>query len=147
MANTNMAKIKKIISLAICELIFLSIILFPALVKAKVSFDIGFDFGFGGGGGGGGVGSGLGGVDLPDGSIFEILQNGMQWLLAIFGIIAVIGFVISGILYLTSAGNDDQITKAKSAMTWSIVGVIVGLMGIVVLNAIGSWLSGSNSNF
>jgi len=48
--------------------------------------------------------------------------------------------VISGIMYLTAAGDEDQITKAKSAMKWSIVGVIVGLGGFVAIQAIDSWL-------
>lgn len=125
------------------ELIFLSLFLLPVMVKADFSWDLDLDFGSGGGD----VTSGLSGVDLPDGSIFNILKKGLSWLLAIFGIIAVIGFVISGIQYLTSGGSDEMIKTAKKNMTWSIVGVIVGLSGLVILQAIESWLGGSSDNF
>ena len=73
---------------------------------------------------------------LPAGKTYYIVENLMEWALGIFGFIGIIGFVISGIMYLTAAGDEDQITKAKSAMKWSIVGVIVGLGGLVVILAI-----------
>ena len=78
--------------------------------------------------------------ELPEGSIYDTMENLMEWILGIFGFIGIIGFVISGIMYLTAAGDEDQITKAKSAMKWSIVGVIVGLGGFVAIQAIDSWL-------
>lgn len=82
---------------------------------------------------------------LPDGTIYNIIGSTLQWLLAILGFIAVIGFVISGILYLTAAGNETQIEKAKNAMTYSIVGVIVALMGYVIIQAVEGWLGTSFS--
>jgi len=84
---------------------------------------------------------------LSGGSIYNIISQTLAWLLGILGFIAVIGFVISGILYLTAAGNDTQIEKAKSAMTYSIVGVIVALMGWVIVQAVNAWLGGSNNSF
>ncbi|MFA9262376.1 MAG: hypothetical protein ACEQSB_03410 [Undibacterium sp.] len=83
---------------------------------------------------------------LPTGSIYGIISSTLSWLLAILGFIAVMGFVISGILYLTAAGNEAQIEKAKNAMTYSIIGVIVALMGYVIIQAVGAWL-GTSANF
>jgi hypothetical protein len=88
-----------------------------------------------------------GGTQLPEGSIFDIVTNAMMWLLAIVGIIGVIGFAIAGILYLTAAGNEEQIEKAKKAMLMSIVGVVVALIGIVIMRAVQSWLTGSQTRF
>ena len=79
--------------------------------------------------------------NLPNQTIYNIIANLMQWILGIFGFVGVIGFVISGIMYLTAAGNDDQITKAKSAMKWSIIGVIVGIGGFVIIQAINNALN------
>jgi predicted membrane-bound spermidine synthase len=49
------------------------------------------------------------------------------------GVLGVIGFIIAGVLYLTSAGNDKRIEKAKSAMVSCVIGVLVGLAGFVAL--------------
>ena len=66
----------------------------------------------------------------------------MLWLLGILGFVAVIGFVISGILYLVAAGDEDAQARAKRAMIYSITGVIVGLAGLVILYAAQRLLAG-----
>jgi len=95
-------------------------------------------------GGGFSLGSSYG---LPSGSIFGILSNLLDWLLAIFAILGIVGFIISGILYLTSAGDDTQIEKAKTAMMYSIMGILVGLIGFVVMQAVFSLLMANNAAF
>ena len=85
-----------------------------------------------------------GGTNLPQASIFSIIQNIMFYLLAILGFIAVIGFVVSGILYLVAAGDEDAQARAKRAMIYSITGVIVGLVGLVILYAVARLLNAQN---
>lgn len=82
-------------------------------------------------------------TDLPGGSIFNIIVNILDWLLALVGVIGVIGFIIAGILYLTSAGDEGRIETAKKAMTYSIIGVIVAISGLVVVYAANNMLSGT----
>lgn len=101
--------------------------------------------------GGGETGSGwsldsISGFGLPSGSILGIISGILVWLLSALGILGVIGFTISGIMYLTSTGDEDMIERAKKAMTWSIVGVIVGLIGVVIIQAI-DWMLRGFSNF
>jgi hypothetical protein len=88
-----------------------------------------------------------GGTGLPSGSIMNIVKSIMNWLLALVGILGVIGFAIAGILYLTAAGDEDRIKTAKSAMTYSIIGVIIALLGLVIIQAASSMLGGNNSTF
>lgn len=83
------------------------------------------------------------GYGLPTGSIYSIILGVMKWMLSIFGFIAIVGFVISGIMYLTAAGDEDQQKKAKKQMYWSITGVIVGLVGLIVIYAVDAMLKGS----
>ena len=84
----------------------------------------------------------ISGFGLPNGTIYNIISNIFYWLMAILGIIGVIGFIISGILYLISTGDETIIERAKAAMKWAIVGVIVGLMGVVIIQAIDLALRG-----
>lgn len=92
-------------------------------------------------GGGGLTGKGIEipdntGLPDPAGGIKAILTNVLTWLLGIFGIVALVAFVISGIIYLISTGDEKMVEKAKAAMTWAIVGVIVALSGFVIIKAI-----------
>lgn len=143
-------------------LIALVVITVPSLALAALDWGIGVDkdgnmsLGVGSSGSGAGFGAGTGGgskgvftlnntYGLPAGSILGIISNLLTWLLAIFGMAGVIGFVISGILYLTAAGDSGQIDKAKDTMKYSILGIIVGLSGFIALQAIASWLGGRNT--
>lgn len=73
---------------------------------------------------------------LNNESIFAIISRLMNWLLGLVGVLAVIAFVISGILYLTAAGNEEQAEKAKEVMLYAIIGLVVALIGLVVVNAV-----------
>ncbi|MDQ5976696.1 MAG: hypothetical protein QG664_609 [Patescibacteria group bacterium] len=84
---------------------------------------------------------------LPKGSLFNIISNIMNWLLGLLGVFAIIGFVISGILYLTAAGDEAQQKKAKAQMTWSIIGVLVALAGWVIVTAVQALLGGASTTF
>jgi hypothetical protein len=84
---------------------------------------------------------------LPQGSILGIASNLLFWLLAIFAILGVVGFVIAGIIYLVSTGDDTMITRAKTAMNYSIIGIVVGLSGFLIMQAVSMLLSGGSSSF
>ena len=84
---------------------------------------------------------------MPEGTITSIITGLLNWLLGIFGVLGVIGFVIAGIIYLLSTGDETAITRAKSAMIWSIVGIIVGLSGFLIMQAIVALLGGASRNF
>lgn len=107
------------------------IALAPALASAQVSV--------------GKSNAGLSG--LQGESITILVRNLMYWLFGILGFLAVIGFVISGVLYLTAAGDEDQIGKAKNAMMYSIIGVIVAMLGLVIFSAVQNFFTGGNTTF
>lgn len=75
------------------------------------------------------------GTNLSKAPIFGIISNIVFWLLGTLEAISLIAFIIAGILYLTAAGDETRAGKAKKAMTYSILGVIVGLSGFVIFKA------------
>lgn len=84
---------------------------------------------------------------LGGGSITGLLEQLMYWLFGILGFLAIIGFVISGILYLTAAGDEDQIERAKRAMLYSIIGIIVAMLGFVIISAARNFFGGASNTF
>jgi len=75
-------------------------------------------------------------VGLGNMSVFDFLQVLMNWLLGIIGVLAVIAFVISGIQYLTSAGDEKMAETAKRNMTYAIIGLVIALAGLIIVNAV-----------
>jgi hypothetical protein len=84
---------------------------------------------------------------MPDGSIYNIIVRLLSWLLGLFALFGIIGFLLSGIFYLISAGDDDMIKKAKKTMVNSIIGVIVGLSGYLIVQAVSTMLGGRSATF
>lgn len=82
---------------------------------------------------------------LSQASVEYVLETFMKWLLAIFGFIAIIAFVISGVQYLTAAGDESQAETAKRNMQYSIIGIVVALSGYIILVAIIALLNGGTN--
>jgi hypothetical protein len=103
----------------------------------------------GGGGGSQCTGSKIGGVCFPSGtglsekSIIEILTTFISWILGIFGFIALLGFIISGLQYIFATGDEGMAETAKRNMKYSIIGVIVALSGWIVIKAVDTLLNAS----
>jgi succinate dehydrogenase/fumarate reductase cytochrome b subunit len=83
---------------------------------------------------------------VPEATVTNIIRTIMNWLLAILGFLGIIGFVIAGIMYLVAAGDEKMIDRAKTAMTYSIVGIIVALIGFVIIRAVDALLNASGNN-
>lgn len=87
------------------------------------------------------------GTGLSSTPVETIIMNVMNWLLAVLGFIAVLGFVISGMQYLLSAGDEGMAETAKRNMKYSIIGVIVALSGRILIMAINNLLNASTTPF
>jgi len=37
--------------------------------------------------------------------------------------------IYSGLLFMTAAGDEEKVSKAKKALTWSLIGLAVLIMG------------------
>lgn len=83
-----------------------------------------------------GFGQGLDGVEMPRGTFFTVATKFINFSVTAIGVLAVIIFIYAGFMYLTASGDESKISKAKSTMTYAIVGIIVSLMGFVVVKTI-----------
>lgn len=82
------------------------------------------------------------GTGLSEKPVVGIATGILNWMLGLFGSLGILTFVVSGIFYLTAAGDADQEKKAKNAMNMGIIGIIVGLSGFVIIKAIDTILNG-----
>lgn len=58
-----------------------------------------------------------------------LLNNIANYVTGIIGLLAIIMFLWAGILFLTSAGNEQRITSAKKAVFYAIIGLAIALSG------------------
>lgn len=73
-------------------------------------------------------------------SIKKIVTNILKFLFSIIGILALLGFVLGGIMYLTSMGDRSKTDSAKKIILYSIIAIAVSGSGIIILKFIISLL-------
>jgi amino acid transporter len=76
------------------------------------------------------VGKGLGqetAAPLP-----EMLGNIIEVFLSVLGIIFVVLVVYAGYLYLTAAGDDEKVKKAKKLLGQAVIGLIIVLSAYAI---------------
>jgi amino acid transporter len=70
---------------------------------------------------------------LTDESPERITVNAIQWVLGFLGLIAVIMILWGGITWMTSAGNEEKVRKAKEVLRAAIIGMIVVLLSWAIV--------------
>ena len=70
-------------------------------------------------------------------SIINLLLQ-ITWV--VFTAIAVISFVVAGILFVTSQGSADKVAAARGAVLWGVVGIVVGILAYVIISIVASAL-------
>jgi hypothetical protein len=140
-----MAKNKKKIYDALVSIFLLTIIIFPQLTVAATTDSSSGDSSSSSSSSKGWDVASITEFGLPKGTIYDIVSNLLMWLLALLGFVGVIGFVIAGIMYLTSAGDDTKMQTAKKAMMYCIYGIVVGLAGVVIIQAVDTALNATST--
>jgi hypothetical protein len=66
-------------------------------------------------------------------SVPELLANLLRILFVLIGIAAVVVIIIAGFRMVLANGSEEELTKAKKAITWAIIGLIVSLMSFSIV--------------
>jgi len=88
---------------------------------------------------------------LSEASLGEVILYVLKWLLSLIFVLAILAFVISGIMFIMSGGQQSIIERAKDWLTYAIIGLVVSILGFAIIYTIsrvltGRW-SGSGSYF
>jgi len=71
---------------------------------------------------------GLGTADLKD-----TVVNIIQWVLGILALVAVVMIIIGGFQWMTAAGNEEKIEKAKKVISAAVIGLIIVLLAWAIV--------------
>lgn len=53
----------------------------------------------------------------------ELITRIVRWIIGIVGVLALVMFVYGGLMWMTSAGNMDQVKKGKDTVIWAVAGI------------------------
>lgn len=71
-------------------------------------------------------------VNIPALSADQLLRNGLNLTYFIAGIIAVIVIILAGLSYVTSGNDPSAVSKAKNAILYAVIGLVVILSAFVI---------------
>ncbi|MFH1206998.1 MAG: pilin [Patescibacteria group bacterium] len=64
-------------------------------------------------------------LKLPSASPVDITIRTIQWVLGFLGLAAVVMIIIGGFMWMTAAGNEERVKKAKTILTSAVIGMII----------------------
>lgn len=69
-------------------------------------------------------------------TLLDIIQNVLNFLLSLVGVLAIVMLVWGGMMYLTSGGDEKRADSAKSIVKWAIIGIAVALGSLVLVTQV-----------
>jgi len=69
-------------------------------------------------------------------SFLDIVAAAGRWIMSILAAISVVMFIVAGIMYVTAAGNEEQVEKAKKIITYAIIGLVIALVGFLITEVV-----------
>lgn len=92
------------------------------------------------------IGTAIGWTDTSgatDGAktLSQIAVNVLNFLLGIVGVLSIIMLVIGGMMYLTSAGDEDRIDTGKKIFKYSLIGIVVIFSSMVLVQQIAKFFT------
>ena len=73
--------------------------------------------------------------------ISTLITNITTLALGLAGAVAVIFIIIGAYGYLTAFGNEEKATKAKTTITWAIIGIVVIVLAEVIVTIVWQFIT------
>jgi len=70
--------------------------------------------------------------NIPTTSAEVVLNTALNSVYMIAGIVAVIVIIIAGYMYVTSQGDSAAVTKAKNAILYAVIGLVVIILAFSI---------------
>jgi len=66
-------------------------------------------------------------ANIADGDLAGLIGTGVNVLIGIAAGLAVVALIWGGLTWASAAGDEEKLAKAKSIITWAIVGLVMAL--------------------
>ena len=67
-------------------------------------------------------------IDVP-----ELIGRIIQAILGVVGSIALLMFIVGGLRWILSGGNEEQVTKGKNTIVWAVAGLAVVFLSYLIV--------------
>lgn len=82
-------------------------------------------------------------VNVPQASAADIVSGAVSAVFGILGLICVLVIIGAGFRYVTSQGDSGTVAKAKNAILYAVIGLVVSLFAFAITRFISDAVTGS----
>ena len=75
-------------------------------------------------------------LKLPDKSPVDITVRTIQWVLGFLSLASLVMIIFGGFTWMTAAGNEERIKKAKAILTSAIIGLVIIMLSWALISFI-----------
>jgi hypothetical protein len=68
--------------------------------------------------------------------IAKVISNALTLILSLSGALAMLSFGVSGVIYITAAGDEGRMKQAKAGMMFSVAGVLVCICALIIVRTV-----------
>lgn len=83
--------------------------------------------------------------DANEPTLMKRVQDIINVVVGVLGVVAVAVIIIGGVYYVTSQGEAAKITRAKNTILYGIVGLVVALLAFAIVNFVLTGVFGSST--
>ncbi|MBI4134385.1 MAG: hypothetical protein HY475_03110 [Candidatus Terrybacteria bacterium] len=76
--------------------------------------------------------------------LYSVVCGASNWLFAFVMVIAVVAFLYGAILFFSTGGSEQQVSRARQVITYAVVGVAVAVLARSLIYIIGSSLGATD---
>lgn len=84
-------------------------------------------------------------IDLTKDDLITLLKNFQVWVESAIFIIGILITLYAAFLYMTAAGDDEKISKAKKALVYGLIGIAIAILATGIWNLVESFLQVNSS--
>ena len=66
--------------------------------------------------------------------LYTMIQNILNWIFGVIGIVAVIMIIIGGFNMMISSGDPGKVKKGKDTILYGIIGLVVAILAFAIVN-------------
>ena len=71
---------------------------------------------------------------IPRTTLTDFVKTGFTFFSVLIGMASVVMIIYSGFLYVTSSGEAANVKKAKDALMYALIGLVVSLLAAAIIN-------------
>ena len=64
------------------------------------------------------------------------LTGAVEFVVVFVGALAILGVLISGVMYMMSGGDSASTEAAKKALTTSVIGLVIALLSLIIVKTV-----------